>query len=372
MAVPAASRSSYGARNVINAPALRAAIAQRSRERQDAAEVQTWLLNHFYRHLVGNLQAPAPSLQPVATLEQAQTLLRPAPLPTWIGPHLKNADSAPLWWLDPQAPEVLALETRLVEFLQSRQGTPLQGKLQRINAPQATALWDAEHATMHAKAAAGWREHCPDAVREVCAFATGRFVELRPESPHLREEMAYESQMMRHCLGQFATRRTLSGGYGEQYASACEQGRMRLFSFRSAQGAPHITISAHTEADCTLRIDQIKGKQNRAPIARYREEVLTLLNLLPTTNPTPADALAMGVARTAKGWQAVSNITDGAEQLALVRQQPALVRELPPAAALVHWVVAAQRPELLEGLTLTPALQQALELAAHTSPGGAA
>lgn len=359
--------SGYGARDVINAPALRNAIEHRSRERGDPPEVRAWLANHFYRHVVGNVQAPSPTLQPITQREQAQALLRPAAVPPWALDRLGGAPSRtgtpsapPLWWIDPHADAVLALESRLLEFLLSRGGTPLQGKLQRVTAPQALALWEREHAAYEAKAAAGWREHQPDAVTPVHPCEQGQFVEFRPDSEHLRAEMAYESQMMRHCLGQFANRRSLVGGYGEHYATACEEGRLRLFSYRSAHQVPHITISAHVREGGRLAIDQIKGKQNRPPVERYQSEVLTLLNQLNTCEDTPPDALQMGIVRTARGWCTVKEVVQEEDQLRLVQIRPALVRELPAPTPLVQWLVAARDPDLLNGLPLAASVAAAL------------
>jgi len=370
MAPGAAARGTYGARDVVNAPAIRSAIERRSQERGDPEEVRAWLANHFYRHLVGNLQAPAPVLQAVTQRGQAQALLRPAPVPAWALARLGDAPArhapgaeTPLWWIDPEAEAVLALEARLVEFLMSRDGTALQGKLQRVTAPQALALWAEEHAAYEAKAAAGWREHQSEAVALAWQGEQGHFVEFRPDSAQLRAEMAYESQMMRHCLGQFASRRSLVGGYGEHYAKACEEGRMRLFSYRTASHVPHITISAHVREDGRLAIDQIKGKQNRPPIERYQGEVLALLNQLATCEDAPPDALQMGIVRTSQGWCAVRDVALEADQLRLVQARPALVRELPTPSPLVQWLVAARDPALLQGLPLAASVAAALDAA---------
>lgn len=365
MATGGAARGGmYGARDVVNAPAIRQAIERRSSARHDPEEVHAWLANHFYRHVVGNLQAPAPAVQAVTQLAQAQDLLRPAAVPAWalarLAPARQASTAAGLWWIDPEGDAVLALEARLVEFLLSREGTALQGKLQRVTAPQALALWNEEHAAYEAKAAAGWREHQPGAVALAWQGEQGLFIEFRPDSEHLRAEMAYESQMMRHCLGQFASRRSLAGGYGEHYAKACEEGRMRLFSYRSASQVPHITISALVREGGLLAIDQIKGKQNRPPVERYRGEVLALLNQLPTSAETPPDALQMGIARTAQGWLPVGEVSDEADQLRLVQTRPALVRELPAPSALVQWLVAARDPALLQGLPLAASVAAAL------------
>ncbi len=364
LTVRGTGRSAYAPRDVINAPAIKTAIAQRSRQRGDSPEVQAWLLNHFYRHVVGNLQAPTPALQEVASLDAARKLFARSILPEWIAVRLKDQSSASLWWLDPACATVLDMEARLLEFLGSRQGTPLEGKLLRVNCPQALSLWAAEHSAFESAAALGWREHQPEAVRLLWQGQHGVFVELLAASAQLRAEMAFESQMMRHCLGQFSDRRSLRGGYGEHYASACEAGTQRLFSYRTGQNQPHITLSASRQDDGRWAVDQIKGKQNRPPIARYRGEVMGFLNSLDTSFETPPDAAAMGLFRQRQGWCSVQEIHDPADQLHVVHRYPALVRDLPHPSVLVQWLVAARQPELLRGLALAPNVAHAIGLAA--------
>lgn len=361
--MPTASGSvaGYAGRDVLNAPAVKAAILRRSQQRADSGELRDWLLNHFYRYAIGNFEAPAPALQRVVSLDQAQVLLA-APVPDWLRRRLRlkaGVAGAALWWLDPEGELLRACEARLLEFLGARQGTSLQGKLARINCMQALASWQAEHAQFEARTAAGWREHCPAAVRVLWQGEQGCFVELLGDSPWLRAEMAYESQMMRHCLGQFEERQALRGGYGEHYAAACEAGRLRLFSYRTGQGQPRITLSAQV-TDAGLLIEQIKGKQNRPPIARYCADLLAFLNTLPTCDSLSGDAAAMGVVRGAQGWCHVSELHDEAAQLRLLHACPALVRGLPQLSPLVQWTVAARQPELLQGLSLAPAVAKAL------------
>ena len=76
---------------------------------------------------------------------------------------------------------------------------------------------------MAARVDQGWRQSSAQALTVTLTCAEHTWVELRPQSPLLRAEMAFESYVMRHCLGQFADRRALTGGYGERRA-ACERG----------------------------------------------------------------------------------------------------------------------------------------------------
>ena len=364
----AASKLGYAPRNALNADALKAAIAARSRTRGDNDAVRAWLLNHFYRHLVANFE-PA---RPIESIDDARDALGDTSMPAWVharfGTPQKASDNAPapVVWVDPAAPELLALEARLVEFLESRTGTSLDGKLDRINCPQALALWEKEHARIAARIERGWRESQPDALIECLATPNGRFVEFCHDSPLLRSEMAFETYVMRHCLGQFADRQALTGGYGERYAEAIEAKRLRLVSFRDTQGQPHITISLIVRAGGKPEVEQVKGKQNRPPIARYVDDLLTCLNALDTSDETPPDCIAIGIVRTESGWRRIEDVTDAASQTKLIGRYPRLFVRLAAPTPAVEWLVAARQPELLRGpnSARTPGVRYAVRDAA--------
>lgn len=394
----ATAASAYRPRDVVNAPDIKQRIRERSAARGDSQEIAAWLANHFYRHVIGNLDADPPAVQPISTQAELLRLHRRTEPAAWAlerlrahaarQPPLQDSPaagaSAPLWWVEPDSAPLLALESRLLEFLSTRRGTALQGKLQRINCPQALARWTLEHLAFARKSESGWAEHRPGAVRPLLRGQLGVFVEFDAQSPDLRAEMAYESQMMRHCLGQFSARGALRGGYGEHYAEACEQGRLRLFSYRTGTAQPRITVSAQVLDGGRLRIDQIKGKQNRPPIARYLADVLALLNHLDADGEAPADALAMGIVRRpahllASGhtgaWCAASELHTEAEQLWLLQAHPALLEQLDIRSPLMQWLVAARRDTVpvpaFERMPRSAALQQSLELARRRagSPG---
>ena len=367
-------QTAYLARNVVNAPEIKARITERSRQRGDSQEIATWLQNHFYRYVVGNLVTPPPAVQPLYTVDDLQQRYRNGP-PAWAmavvaraaTAHKDGAEPA-LWWIHPEGDAIAALEARLLEFLQSRVGTSLEGKLMRINCPQALERWEQEHRAFETRQLAGWRSHNPQATTPLWQGSNGEFVELLPTGTALREEMAYESQMMRHCLGQFANRRHLTGGYGEHYAESCEQGRMRIFSYRTGQQQPRITINAWVQDDGRLRIDQIKGKQNRPPIDRYRADVLGFLNHLPTSENTPDDALGMRLVRVASRWHGVEALTQECDQLQLWQRQPGLLQHLHQPTPLVQWLAATRDSSVLAGHAISPALAYALQQAGKPVP----
>lgn len=366
---------SYGARDVANAPAIKAAIANRSAQRGDAPDMAAWLASHFFRFVVGNLQADAPAMVRLDTLATAHSKLG-SHIPVWIDRRLNNGGKdgipqEPIWWIDADSPAVREVEQRLLEFLATRTGTPLEGKLMRVNAMQALAQWQAEHQAMAARQLLGWRTHQPEAVKRVWHGEGGDFVELLPVA-QLREELAYESQCMRHCVGQFGNRRKLSGGYGEHYASACEQGRMRLFSYRTGQSQPRITISAHVKANGELEIEQIKGKQNQPPVEKYHADLLAFLQSLATNTVTPYDALAIDLVRLPTGWMRVADIASEADQLALFARHPDKLARVAAPTPLVQWLALARTPQQAK-VTAGSALAAAQALAGiERAPDGSA
>lgn len=373
--------SAYKARDVVNAPAIKQRIKARSAERGDAADVATWLGNHFYRHVVGNLQADEPEVLRIADPQQLQTLMGRQESPAWALERLARRqagfDLPDLWWVQPDSAALLTLETRLVEFLSTRKGTSLEGKLQRINAPQALARWTLEHLAFEKKQNSGWVEHSQEAVQGLLRGHLGTFVEFLGKSPKVRQEMAYESQMMGHCVGQFANRKSFSGGYGEHYADGLESGRMRLFSYRTGSAQPRITVNAFIQKDGKLQIEQIKGKQNRPPIARYAPDVVTLLNHLPLNDVVPEDAVAMGIVRRPPEvlqthpelapWCSVQELQTDSEQLWLMQQHPSLLPQLNLQSPLMQWMVAARKDsldsEVIERMPKSAALKHTLQLA---------
>ena len=143
---------------------------------------------------------------------------------------------------------------------------------------------------------------------------------------------------------------------------------MRIFSYRTGQQQPRITISAWVQDDGRLRIDQIKGKQNRPPIDRYRSDVLGFLNQLPSAETSPDDALAMRLVRVAEGWRAVEELVTEGEQLQLWQRQPALLAHVRQTTALVQWLAAARDSSVLAGQQISPPLAYALQQAGKPVP----
>lgn len=99
-------------------------------------------------------------------------------------------------------------------------------------------------------------------VKLVLRTSVGAWVELLNN-----EATKYEGAQMNHCVG--------GGSY-----TVGDGGRYRIFSLRDSKNEPHATVSMEKDGGDDLRIDQVKGKQNKAPIAKYQPAVIELLNLL--------------------------------------------------------------------------------------------
>lgn len=389
-AATAAATAVYLPRDVVNAPEVKAAIARRSAERGDDADMAAWLLNHFFRWAIGSFDNVLPVQSPADYLAAAGP---DKPLPEWLAKQLQpraptavniasaqdkeNRDSkdkskgskaesqatetAPktFYYLDPEHLLLVDRERMLVEFLRSRRGTRLEQKLQRITCFMAMAMWEQEHQRMQAKRNKGWVPSSGLALKELLRTPNGVIFEFIGSHAALREEMAYESFHMQHCLGQFANIKKLAGGYGEQYASAAQSGRLRLFTLRSAGNLPHVTISLEVHAD-GLRVDQIKGKQNRHPVRKYADDVLQFLRTLPPRGERHSDCEGMGLvfepetaddAGTAKGqWKFVTDVQSPDFLLSVMSGNFHLIEhfEQPPPA--LQWLLLRIAPHELARL----------------------
>jgi len=275
----------YRPRDVINAPQLREALLQRSRLRDDHPALSHWLANHFWRALIGSF---AGALRVVGE-EGWRSCFPGRPVPHWFA----RSDQLH-WFIDPQHPRLLDTEQRLVEYLRLKVQKGQAHKLPRITCEQALTGWHVDHARLQRAWAQGRFHSQPAQLREVLVTSHGRIVEIHGHGEALRMELAYESSHMQHCLGHFVDRARLQGGYGEHYARRISQREIRLFSLRDSANRPHVTVSLERTRG-GFRLEQVKGKQNRPPVARYREEVAALLDHLKLSSDDNADCQRAGL-----------------------------------------------------------------------------
>ncbi|KAF1040037.1 MAG: hypothetical protein GAK33_01037 [Burkholderia lata] len=377
----------YRPRDVVNAPDIKAAIARRSAERGDPADICAWLGNHFFRWVVGAFE----QAQPLDSLADYRALAgADRPAPDWLVRRFRPQPASgaaaepvpppadepkPLYFIDPEHMLLTDRERVLVEFLRSRAGTRLAQKLQRITCTMALDMWEREHQRMQARRDKGWVPSSGLALREVLRTPNGIVFEFAGDHAALREELAYESYYMQHCLGQFADRRRLRGGYGEQYAQAAQEGRLRLFTLRGAGNQPHVTISLQVTGN-GLRIDQIKGKQNRHPVRRYADDVRQFLRALAPRGERHPDCEGMGLVfepettgAAVGAWTFVTDVRSPDHLLSVMSENFHLIEHFPQPPAVLQWLLLRNAPYALGQLRqIDPAVAAA---ARHALPADA-
>ena len=72
----------------------------------------------------------------------------------------------------------------------------------------------------------------------------------------------FEGEYMGHCVGR--------GGYDDGVAD----GTMQIYSIRDERGEPHVTFEVHGNS-----IEQVKGKQNKRPVAKYMPAVQAFIQV---------------------------------------------------------------------------------------------
>ncbi|MCT7144418.1 cytoplasmic protein, partial [Salmonella enterica] len=274
-----------------------------------------------------------------------------AEIPAWLVPKLGGDER--FYYLNVQHPQLVAMERDLVEFLSRQEGTRLETKLQRINCFTVLAMREAEHQKMQRLREQGWYPSNSEALKPVMAVNNGVLVELDATNPGLRSEMAYESWHMQHCVGDFDNKGALSGGYGDYYARQIEQQKLRLFSLRDGNNIPHVTISL-VVGNNGLSIDQIKGKQNRHPIKKYANDVLSLLRHLQPLPERHADCEGMGIVYEStpeySGWKFITHIHDLNFLLNVLHDNFHLMEHFPTPPVALQWLLLHSAPEALRYL----------------------
>lgn len=158
---------------------------------------------------------------------------------------------------------------------------------------------------------------------------------------------------MQHCVGDFDNKGELSGGYGDYYARQMEQQKLRLFSLRDDNNIPHVTISL-VVGNNGLSIDQIKGKQNRHPIKKYANDVLSLLRHLQPLPERHADCEGMGIVYEStpeySDCKFITHIHDLNFLLNVLHDNFHLMEHFPTPPVALQWLLLHSAPEALRYL----------------------
>jgi len=265
------------------------AIERRARERNDASSVARWLEKQFTRYVL-RVFSEVKAITSVAEYE----MLAMEPAPTWLSTRFAELDVI-ICWMDPQEPTLLDLERKVSEWLHSRIGTRDEAKFPRMTPEHVLDKWEAEHLTMSRALKRGWLPTSGSGRIKVAEVNDFVIWEFDPTHPEFRQELANESAMMQHCIGQFSDRETLEGGYGIYYVDNAINGAMRIFSIRNLAGTAHVTASVNVLDNCQLALEQLKGKQNRPPAPKYVTASVELLRVLNIKHHQHFDTESAGI-----------------------------------------------------------------------------
>ncbi len=277
-------------RDIVNAPEVKKTIVERSQKRNDDPEITQWLEKKFFEFVIKQFN-PVFHVNSVSAWKICQL---PQPIPTWFLKKLEQQPESQMLYVDPLHEQILALEKPILEFFNSRLKSNLKGKFMKMTYDQVLEAWHKDHELMKKRLEKGKWDSNENALTDILTVSTGRFVEINAMGQLLRQELAFESRYMQHCLGQFDHLKDLTGGYAEFYVTQKEQGIFRYFSLRDKLNKPHVTISLEWDGEDWC-IEQIKGKQNEVPVKKYADDVLLFLNLIQPKNNQNSDCARMGI-----------------------------------------------------------------------------
>ena len=106
------------------------------------------------------------------------------------------------------------------------------------------------------------------------------------------EALDFESEYMGHCVGK---------GY---YDNEIKRGSVKIYSLRDENGEPHATFEVHGN-----KIEQCKGKQDKAPVAKYRPYVQEFVRA--QKFDIDGDAKNIGLIKCGKEYYDVFNLPKG-------------------------------------------------------------
>ncbi len=325
-------------RNVINIEAIKEYLHTYAKERNLSLAVSSWLQKSFTRWLINYF----PEVQKVESIERYEQLMQQKP-PTWFKP--KNG--LEFIYIYIQNPTFFDILNTCVEFLSSRSQKVVH-KFPRMTVEHIMQKSQEEHQRM-LKRRERYIETSKEALEIVFRFKNLHVVKLLPHHKELSLEMARESALMQHCLGEFEDVENAQGGYGSYYFGRIQNQEITLYSLRDEKNMPHATISvSYKRGEAWL--DQIKGKQNRAPIAKYVPACVAFFNHLKVKHHYHQDALAMGVVYVKGRSEALCNIKDESTQQQLIAYDPSFIKQLPNPSKSSLWLAALRNPKEMGGL----------------------
>jgi hypothetical protein len=322
-------------RNVINIQELERILSQFSETKKLSEPITKWLQKNFLKWVINHFSP----VQVVQSSERFRSLVR-GTVPTWFIPNSKEVEFI---YIDPEHPQFQELLEKTSEFLGSRATKETQ-KFYKMSVDQVLKKWEEEHQRITNRKERHI-ETSEEALKEVFSFGEFTFVKFINDHKELSLEMARESALMQHCLGEFDNIEQGEGGYGAYYIELIREEKITLFSLRDAQNNPHVTIALYPKKN-QLWLDQIKGKQNRYPIERYIPASKAFFNHLGVHHTYHPDCLGMGLIYSQGETKHLNEVTCENEQHFLVAYNPELITHIQNPSAATLWLVHTRKPSL--------------------------
>lgn len=340
-------------RNVINIEEIKHYLYEYSQEKNLSEPIDTWLQKSFLRWVI-NYFSP---VQAVHTTKHYEVLME-CEVPSWFDPN-QNID---FYFIDITHPDFLDIFTTCVEFLGSRDER-LIPKFPRMTVPHVLKKHEEEHLRIQEKKKK-FIETSGEGIEKVFDFENLHVVKLLPHHPELALEMARESALMQHCLGRFTDVKKAEGGYGSYYYNLIKNQEITLYSLRDEKNMPHATIS-FIQKHGKLWLDQIKGKQNLAPVARYVPASVAFFNHIGVEHDYHQDCLVMDVVYVQGKSQQLSKITDEATQQRLIAYNPSFINKLPNPSKSALWLASLRDTKQMHQLENTSDAMKIASLLKH-------
>jgi hypothetical protein len=326
------SHSTKG-RNVINIEQIQRSITDYAKEKSLAREVSFWLQKTFLRWVINHY----PIVQEVRSVERYKTLVK-GDIPLWFRPDDEKINYI---YIDLHHNKFQELLEKCSEFLSSRPKN-IYHKFPRMTVEQVLKKWEEEHENILRKEKI-YKKTSGDGLERVYSFEDLHFVKFSHTHHELSLEMARESALMQHCLGEFDNDEKGVGGYGEYYYGLIRKKEIELFSLRDEKNMPHATIALYKK-NGTLWLDQIKGKQNVAPIARYVPACIAFLNFLDVHYNYHSDTLRMGIVHVDGGSKRIEEIKDERIQQFLVAYNAEFIEYFSSPSIATQWLATLREP----------------------------
>jgi len=340
-------------RNVINIEEIRNYLEQFSQTRKLSSPISTWLQKAFVRWLINHFD----EVEVVKSVARYERLLQTEP-PSWFVP----SSSIEFIYIYIQNPTFTDTLNTCVEFLSSR-NKKISHKFPRMTVEHVMEKSRQEHLRLQERQRR-FIETSGEALERVFEFENLHVVKFLPHHKELSLEMARESALMQHCLGEFDNVQKAEGGYGSYYYGLIQNEDISLYSLRDAKNMPHATISINYKRG-EAWLDQIKGKQNKAPVARYIPASVAFFNHLKLKQNYHTDCLAMGVVFVKGRSEQLSLIVDESMQQHLIAYEPSFIHQLPKPSKSSLWLASLRQPKEMGKLENSTDAMQIASLLQH-------